>query len=124
MRESLKCLALFALFLALASCGSTKMAEKVQSSPSASIRPAASYPKIVLYTVSWCPHCKDAKEYLSSRQIPYTNLDIEEDESAREIFAKKYHATTVPLIVIGNDEEILKGFKRETLENALNKFKK
>ncbi len=86
--------------------------------------PTVSYPKIVLYTVSWCPHCKEAKEYLSSRNIPYTNLDVEESDSAREIFMDKYHATSVPLIVIGNDEAILKGFSRETLEKTLRELKK
>ena len=32
---------------------------------------AKKYPSIVLYSVSWCPHCKDAKEYLTSHNIPF-----------------------------------------------------
>ncbi|MDD2318482.1 MAG: glutaredoxin domain-containing protein, partial [Geobacteraceae bacterium] len=82
------------------------------------------YPRIVIYTVSWCPHCKEAKEYLSGRKIPFINLDVEEDESAREVLLNKYQATSVPLIVIGNDKVILKGFKRESLEKALDELKK
>jgi glutaredoxin 3 len=117
MRATLKCLALTALLLAVLACSTTH-------SSSAPAVPAAVYPKIVLYTVSWCPHCKEAKEYLSSRNIPYTNLDVEESASAREIFREKYRATSVPLIVIGNDEAILKGFSRENLEKTLRELKK
>jgi len=124
MRTALKCLALSTLFLAVLACSTTKGAEKVLSPSSTSTVTTASYPKIVLYTVSWCPHCKEAKEYLSSRKIPYTNLDIDEDDSARVIFEEKYQAKSVPLIVIGNDAAILKGFKPETLEKTLRELQK
>jgi glutaredoxin 3 len=124
MRATLKYLALTALFLALLACSTTQGEERIQSSSSSVTEPTVSYPKIVLYTVSWCPHCKEAKEYLSSRHIPFTNRDVEESDSAKEIFREKYHATTVPLIVIGNDVAVLKGFNRETLEKTLRELKK
>ena len=124
MRAPLKCLALTVLFLGILACSTTKAAEKTTSAYAASTKPAVTYPKIVLYTVSWCPHCKEAKAYLSSRHIPYTNLDVEENDSAMETFRNKYHATSVPLIVIGNDEAVLTGFNPDTFEKALNKFKK
>jgi glutaredoxin 3 len=124
MRTTLKYFAFTALFLSLLACSSTQGKEKIQSPSSTVTAPTVSYPKIVLYTVSWCPHCKEAKEYLSSRNIPYTNRDVEESDSAREIFTEKYHATSVPLIVIGNDEAILKGFNRETLEKTLRELQK
>lgn len=124
MRTTLKCLVLAALFLAVLACSTTKGSEKVPGTSFSEKAPTAAYPKIVLYTVSWCPHCKEAKEYLSSRNIPYTNRDVEESDSAKEIFREKYHATSVPLIVIGNDEAILKGFSRETFEKTLLDLKK
>ena len=125
MRATVKCLALVALFYSpywpAAPHRGRKESRALPPPPTA---PTAAYPKIVLYTVSWCPHCKEAKEYLSSRNIPYTNLDVEKDESAMAVFAEKYQATSVPLIVIGNDEAVLKGFSRETLEKTLRKLKK
>jgi glutaredoxin 3 len=124
MRTALKCLALSTLFLAVLACSTTKGAEKVQRTSTATKAPTAAYPKIVLYTVSWCHHCKEAKEYLDKRKIPYTNLDVEESDSAKAIFMEKYHATTVPLIVIGNDAAILKGFKPETFEKTLRELQK
>jgi len=124
MRALLKCLALAALFLAVLACSTTQGGERIPSASSVTTSPTAAYPKIVLYTTSWCSHCKEAKEYLASRKIPFTNLDVEEDISAWEDFSEKYQAKSVPLIVIGNDQVILKGFKRETFEKALRELKK
>jgi glutaredoxin-like YruB-family protein len=124
MRALLKCLALTALFLGVLACSTTQGEERIPNASSAMTAPTAAYPKIVLYTTSSCPHCKEAKAYLASRKIPFTNLDVEEDISAWEIFSEKYQAKSVPLIVIGNDEAILKGFDRETFEKALRELKK
>ncbi len=124
MRALRKCLVLFALVLAMTNCSATRGEKKVQSSPPDPESAAASYPRIVIYTVSWCPHCKEAKEYLSSRKIPFINLDVDENESARKTLVEKYQMNSVPLIVIGNDKVILKGFKRESLEQALDELKK
>ena len=119
MRALLKCLALTALLLAVMACSTTQ----VPSASSATTAATAAYPKIVLYTTSWCPHCKEAKEYLTNRKIPFTNLDVEKDVSAWEKFSEKYQAKSVPLIVIGNDQAILKGFNSETFEKALRELK-
>jgi len=124
MHALLKCLALTAFFLGMLACSTTQGGERSQGASSATTAPSSAYPKIVLYTTSWCPHCKEAKEYLTSRKIPFTNLDVEEDISAWEDFSEKYQAKSVPLIVIGNDQVILKGFKQETFEKALQDLRK
>ncbi|HTP66805.1 MAG TPA: glutaredoxin domain-containing protein [Geobacteraceae bacterium] len=85
---------------------------------------AKKYPLIVLYSVSWCPHCKEAKEYLTSHDIPFINRDVEEDDEAMKDLTEKYKSTGVPLIVIGNDEKIIKGFNQEKFEKALKEFVK
>jgi glutaredoxin 3 len=124
MRVTLKCLVLSALILAIANCSATTTEDKIQGSLADQTAPAASYPKIVLYTTAWCPHCKEAKEYLSKRRIPFTAIDVEENERALDIITEKYRATSVPVIVIGNDQAILQGFDRETFEKALRELKK
>ena len=124
MHALLKCLALSALFLGVLACSTIQGDERTTSDSSAATAPSSAYPKIVIYTTSWCPHCKEAKDYLTSRKIPFTNLDVEDDISAWEDFSEKYQAKTVPLIVIGNDQAILKGFKRETFEKALQELQK
>ncbi len=77
------------------------------------------FPRIVLYSVSWCPHCREAKEYLARNNIPFINRDVEKDADAMRKLTETYQSTGVPVIVIGNDERVLKGFNREALENAL-----
>jgi glutaredoxin-like YruB-family protein len=77
------------------------------------------YPKIVLYSVAWCPHCKEAKEYFTRNNIPFINRDVEIDEAAMKDLTKKYKSQGVPVIVIGNDEKVLKGFDQARFENAV-----
>jgi glutaredoxin 3 len=82
------------------------------------------YPRIVLYSVSWCPHCREAKEYLTSHNIPFINRDVELDDSAKDELVDKYKSGGVPLIVFGNDEKVMKGFNREKFEKILKDMSK
>jgi glutaredoxin 3 len=82
------------------------------------------YPKIVLYSVSWCPHCKEAKNYLTEHNIPFINRDVEIDDEAMELLTKKYKSQGVPVIVIGDDAEIIRGFDPVKFEKILEKYRK
>jgi glutaredoxin-like YruB-family protein len=81
------------------------------------------YPKIVIYTVSWCPHCRELKEYLTSRNIPFVNRDVELEPAAMDELTQKYKTFGVPLIIIGNDQEVVRGFTVELFENAVEKVR-
>lgn len=98
-------------------------AETTADSPQSPINPAApaqhKYPKIVLYSVSWCPHCKQAKEYFTQNNIPFINRDVELDDAAMNDLTKKYKSPGVPVIVIGDDKVILKGFDEQKFLKAL-----
>ena len=94
-----------------------------QQSKIASNKGKSGYPKIVLYSVSWCPHCKAAKEYFTKKNIPFINKDVQIDSKAMEEVTEKYKSDGVPVIVIGNDQEILKGFSVEKFNDALEKVK-
>ena len=109
----------FALSLGLA------QAQELQQSPlkSQSV-PNLKYPKIVLFSTSWCPHCKSAKEYFTKNNIPFINRDVELDSDAMGLVTGKYHSQGVPIIVIGDDAVILKGFSEERFEKAVTKAKK
>ena len=111
------------LALALAACAAPVVKEYPQlQSPVGEV--ARSYPKIVLYSASWCPHCKEAKEYFKKNNIAYINRDVEEDSDAMEALVETYKSRAVPVIVLGNDEKILKGFKKDEFEKAYGEFKK
>jgi glutaredoxin-like YruB-family protein len=77
------------------------------------------YPRIVIYTVAWCPHCRELKEYLTTRNIPFINRDVELETAAMDDLMQKYKTYSVPVVVIGNDQEILKGFTSEQFEKAV-----
>ena len=91
--------------------------------PQSPLKPATvqttSYPKIVLYSTSWCPHCKQAKEYFTRNNIPFINRDVELDDAALDDLTKKYRSQGVPVIVIGNDDKVLKGFDQGNFEKAV-----
>lgn len=86
---------------------------------------AKKYPRIVVYTVSWCPHCREAKEYLTHNNIPFINKDVEIDEKAMEELTGKYNSQGVPVIVFGagKDEVVMKGFTPELFEESLKKVR-
>lgn len=43
---------------------------------------------LLVYSASWCRDCREAKRFLDSHNIRYTEIDIEEDPAAKqEVFA-------------------------------------
>ena len=119
MFSSLRIIALLTLLLAAATvCGAAED-DAPQSSITTSAPAARKYPKIVLYSVSWCPHCKAAKEYLTRNNIPFINRDVELDQEAMDDLTKKYKSQGVPVIIIGDDGKVFKGFDQERFEKAL-----
>ena len=113
----------FAAVAALLSVIFAGSAAVAANSPQSLLKPATvhatNYPKIVLYSTSWCPHCKQAKEYLTRNNIPFINRDVELDSAAMEDLTGKYRSLGVPVIVIGNDDKVLKGFDPGNFEKAV-----
>lgn len=59
--------------------------------------------KVVVYSASWCRDCRAAKRFLESHNIPYSEIDIEDDPAAaEEVFAHtgKY---AIPQFVIDGE---------------------
>jgi glutaredoxin 3 len=86
--------------------------------------PDQKYPRIVLYSTSWCPHCKAAKEYFTRNNIPFVNRDVELESDAMDLLTGKYKSQGVPVIVIGNDAQVLRGFDQARFEKALEMYRK
>jgi glutaredoxin 3 len=111
------------IFLFTALFALTGLANETVVGPQSTVKPASEqakkYPRIVLYSVSWCPHCKAAKEYLTSHNIPFINKDVELDDQAMKDLTEKYDSKGVPVFVIGNDEKVIKGFNQEKFEKIL-----
>src|SRR5579875_2434617 len=59
------------------------------------------WPKVTMYTTSWCPDCRASKRFLASKGIPFTEVDIEAQPAAAEVVRKlNGGAQRVPTIVI------------------------
>lgn len=106
------------IIIFFAGCAAPVVKDLPQHQSPVSATNVRSNPKIVLYSASWCPHCKEAKEYFKKNQIAYINRDVEEDEDAMMALVETYKSRSVPVIVFGNDEIILKGFKQDEFEKA------
>jgi glutaredoxin-like YruB-family protein len=112
-------LVFLALFLSASTCPAAEDSAAPQTPLSQGAVQTKKFPRIVIYSVAWCPHCKEAKEYLTKNNIPFINRDVELDSVAMEELTQKYKSTGVPVIVFGNDDKVLRGFNRDQFEKAL-----
>ena len=119
MGNTLKCLLLIAAAVFASGCDRAHVKVAPQGTSALSSAPATAYPRIVLYSASWCPHCRAAMDYLAERNIPFVNRDVEEDDEAMDMLLNRYGSKSVPVIVIGNDDAVLKGFDPAVFEKAL-----
>jgi glutaredoxin 3 len=59
--------------------------------------------EVILYTTLACVFCARAKQYLRERGIPYREIDITEDEAARDrVVELSRGQRTVPQIFVGD----------------------
>jgi glutaredoxin len=71
---------------------------------------------VKLYTTSSCGYCKRAKTYLNSRNIAFTELNVETSRSAKADFARR-NGRGVPVIFVGNQR--MDGYSEDGLANLL-----
>jgi glutaredoxin 3 len=59
-------------------------------------------PKIVMYTIDWCPYCEAAKQLLSSKGAAFEEINLTGKSAERiKLREKSGGSTTVPQIFIG-----------------------
>jgi len=74
--------------------------------------------KVVIYSTPTCPYCKRAKDYLSRKGIPYTDINVAEDREKAKEMIQKSGQMGVPVISI-DDNEIVVGFNQSLLDKLL-----
>lgn len=72
---------------------------------------------ITIYSTPSCQYCKMAKSFFKEKGVEYKEIDVSEDDDARQEMFDKSHQMGVPVIEIG--EHIFVGFDRPALEEAL-----
>jgi glutaredoxin-like YruB-family protein len=72
---------------------------------------------VVVYSTPTCPYCIQVKEYLKSKNIPFTDYNVASDIEARNAMVQKSGQLGVPVIEI--DGQIVVGFNRNKLDELL-----
>jgi len=78
---------------------------------------AKQHEKIKIYSTPWCPYCKLAKEFMTSKGIEYEDIDVSTDTEAAQSMIKKSGQMGVPVIEIGS--KIIVGFDEHKLAKVL-----
>jgi glutaredoxin-like YruB-family protein len=73
--------------------------------------------KITIYSTPWCHFCHAAKEYLDSKKIAYTDIDVSKDQVKAQEMIDKSGQMGVPVIDI--DGKIVVGFDREKIDELI-----
>ena len=77
---------------------------------------AAAQTKVVMYSTSWCPACRSAKQYFEQKGIPFQEIDVEHSQQGAAEF-KQLGGSGVPLIVINGAK--MTGFSPAWVEEQL-----
>lgn len=73
--------------------------------------------KVVMYSTEWCGYCKKARRYFVSKDIPFTEYDVEKNAKARKQY-KAMGARGVPVILVGKQR--MNGFSEKGFEKIYN----
>jgi len=73
--------------------------------------------KVKVYTTSTCPWCIKTKEFLKANNVKYQEVNVGEDEKARNEMLEKSGQFGVPVTDVGGT--IIVGYDKEALKKAL-----
>ena len=59
--------------------------------------------RVLVYSAPWCRDCREAKRFLDSHHIPYTEIDIEETPGAADEVYAHVGKRAIPQFVIDGE---------------------
>jgi glutaredoxin len=77
----------------------------------------AAMKEVVIYSTSWCPACKMAKNYMDGKGISYRDVDVEKSPEGAAEYRRLGGSGAVPFIVVG--DKTMTGFSAQQLEAML-----
>ena len=75
--------------------------------------------KVKIWTTPTCAFCKKTKEFLKSRNVKYTEIDVSKNQKAAQEMMEKSGQMGVPVTDINGT--LVVGFDKSALEKALKK---
>lgn len=78
--------------------------------------------QVDIYTTPTCPYCKQTKEFFRENDVEFDEHDVASDQDQARTMIEKSGQRGVPVTVVRDaedEEEIIVGFNREKLEEAL-----
>ena len=73
---------------------------------------------VKVYSTSTCPWCVKVKQYLKSKNIDYTEVNVGEDMAGRDEMVKISGQTGVPVLDI--DGKVIVGFDKAAIDKEFN----
>jgi mycoredoxin len=74
-----------------------------------------------MYSTTWCPDCRRAKDFLKRRGVEFAEINIEEDPDAEDIVIEANHGKRkVPTIQVGDRFFACSPFNPQLLAAELN----
>ena len=73
--------------------------------------------KVKVYSTPTCPWCTKAKEFLTENKVKFENINVAEDEKARNDMVERSGQMGVPVIEIG--KEMIVGFDESKIKKIL-----
>jgi len=73
---------------------------------------------VKLFVTPGCPYCFTLKEFLKEHNIKFKEIDVSQDEKAKDELIKKTGKMEVPMVEI--EGEIMVGFDKEKICKLLN----
>jgi len=73
--------------------------------------------KVRIYSTPICPFCKRAKEFFKKHNVEYEDINVAENEKARDEMVEKSGQMSVPVIEVG--DKIIVGFDEQELRKTL-----
>ena len=57
---------------------------------------------VTVYTSDWCPYCRRAKELLATKNVVFSEINVDDEPKFREEMIARSNRRTVPQIFIGD----------------------
>lgn len=71
----------------------------------------------IMYSTSWCGDCRRSKQFLDSRNIPYEEINIDENEEGRKKTMDLNHGKAkIPTIIFDDGTILVEPSNKELAE--------